>query len=230
MPFKPPTSGGTFTGGTVPDATTFESNVDFDEQAHFSNGVNLDFEIGSNGTSSYGAFIKAESTPGSGVYYPLYAGFNVLPGNGETGFLSGGFFVVGNGTTANLFFNQGSGTSADFKHVETAAVTASTQSLSAGTTVSVEQTDRTILFTGATPGGVTLTSTPQVAAGSYAGHRITLFNNGADPVRFIDESSSAGSNLRLSGSGDVILTKFSNLTLEWDAANSQWFEVARMVQ
>ena len=114
MAFIRPGGGeGTFTGGTVPDATTFESDVTFETNPL------LDSVIGTNGTSTYVSFLKAETQPSSGSYLPLYSAFSSAPGDTEAGFLSGSLFVVGDGTTANLFVNQGSATSADFNQIIT---------------------------------------------------------------------------------------------------------------
>lgn len=110
---RPGGGGGTFTGGTVPDATTFESDVTFETNPL------LNSVIGTNGTSTYVSFLKAETQPSSGSYLPLYSAYSSAPGDTEAGFLSGSLFVVGDGTTANLFVNQGSATSADFNQIIT---------------------------------------------------------------------------------------------------------------
>ena len=110
---RPGGGGGTFTGGTVPNATTFESDVTFETNPL------LNSVIGTNGTSTYVSFLKAETQPSSGSYLPLYSAFSSAPGDTEAGFLSGSLFVVGDGTTANLFVNQGSATSADFNQIIT---------------------------------------------------------------------------------------------------------------
>lgn len=99
------------------------------------------------------------------------------------------------------------------------------QSLAAGSTLTV--TNGIMRVVGDGVGAVTLTSTPNIAAGFDGQVVIIQGTSDTFTVEFQDEGNLASSGLKLHGGNNAILGKGDILMVTYDAGDSLWYEVSR---
>lgn len=73
----------------------------------------------------------------------------------------------------------------------------------------------------------TLTSTPNVEAGTDGQIMIIMGNDASNTVTLQDERNLASSGLRLAGGVDFTLGQYDTITLEYDGSASLWIELGR---
>ena len=92
--------------------------------------------------------------------------------------------------------------------------------ITAGAGITPQGVAGEIIFVDGT-GGVDITSSPQIAAGTSDGERLKLIGTSDTDSVFLED----GTGLRLNG--DMLLRAQSSISLVWDDSASLWVEVGR---
>jgi hypothetical protein len=186
------------------------------------------FQAGASGVPTVGALNLGQSAAVTGQL-PVASG-----GTGASTLTSGSVIVgagtstptfVAPGTTGNVLTNvAGAWASAAPAAAAPTVVStfASPSSITAVGGISFSSTNSlTLNYIQGSGGAVTVTASPQVAAGSVSGQILTLINTSAtNTVKLSD-----GTGLALNGPWTGALS--SALTLQWDSGSSIWREISR---